>query len=108
MLMLAIVPMSVAGTKTTNTSSDPNTTDIGRTIVRGLVFGYKPGGVITRFFAIRIHFTEITGTQTIHGVLRFRYVETGKFIGGYSNDFMAKGFFTYMLGMTFHGGISAM
>jgi len=107
LLMLALIPMSVAAA-TPDSSSDPSTTDIGRTVVRGLVLGYKPGVISTRFFAIRIHFTEITGTETTTGVIRFQFVKTGEFVGGYTNFFLMKGFFTYLFSASFRGGINAM
>ena len=107
-LMIGLIPLSAAGMKPQDPASNPRTTEIGRTIIRGLVIGYKPGGVITRFFAIRIHFTQITGAETTSGVLRFQHVNAGKFIGGYSNDFMVKGIFTYLFAATFRGGISAL
>ncbi|GAH12997.1 unnamed protein product, partial [marine sediment metagenome] len=35
---------------------DPETTEIGRTILRGFVFNYRPSGLGHKFFAIRIHY----------------------------------------------------
>jgi len=106
LLLLGLLPLSVLGAQTVTPSTSPAPTELGRTIVRGLVFGYKDGGAITRFFAIRIHYTEIIGTQTTIGVIRLRMVNVGDFIGGYSHEFAVKGFFTYLFGATFHGGIN--
>lgn len=105
-LMLALIPVSVLGSTLSSTSTDPNTTDMGRTMIRGIVFNYKSTGLKTHFFAIRIHYSEITGSETTHGVIRFSRVETGTFLGGYTNDFIMPGFFGYIAGANFRGGIT--
>jgi len=43
MLMLVMIPL-VAGMTVDSEPDDPETTDFGRTIIRGFVFNYKPSG----------------------------------------------------------------
>lgn len=107
MLLLAVIPASLAFAKDTNatTSSDPKTTDIGRTIIRGVFFNLKHTGLGERFFALRIHYSQITGTQTSHGVVRFQHCDVGTFISGYIRE-APFGMFGYMAMATFRGGIT--
>ena len=102
MLMLATIPLA-AGMNVEDDETEP--TDIGRTIVRGFYFGYKPNGLGNRFFALRIHYTEITGTETSSGIVRFSRCNVGQYTGGFMRGFGLFGFFGYMAFATFKGGI---
>ena len=77
---------------------------IGRTVVRGFFLNYRSTGFTTRFFAIRIHYTEVTGLETSMGVVRFRWVDVGRWTGGYIRA-GPLGAFGYMGMATFRGGI---
>ena len=108
MLMLAVIPASLAIAKEANatptTEKDPQTTDVGRTIIRGFYFNLKPTGRGNHFFALRIHFTEVTGSETTIGILRLQRVEVGRWISGYIRE-GPMGMFGYMAMATFQGGI---
>jgi hypothetical protein len=105
MLMLATIPLAAGMNVEDN---DPEPTDIGRTIVRGFYFGYKPNGIGNKFFALRIHYTEITGTETTAGIVRLSRCNVGQFTGGFMRGFGIFGFFGYMAFATFKGGIEVV
>jgi len=108
MLMLAIIPASLAIAKEANATpkadQDPQTTDIGRTVLRGFYFNMRQNGLGHRLFAFRVHFTTVTGTETSMGVLRFQPVEVGRWVSGYIRE-GPMGMFGYMAMATFQGGI---
>ncbi len=105
-LMLATIPLA-AGMTVNSEPGDPETeaTEVGRTIIRGFVFNYRPSGLGHKFFALRVHYTEITGTTRTMGIITMKSASVGKAanIGfNYNGPF---GMFGYMLGATFKGGI---
>jgi len=102
MLMLGMIPLAAGMNVEDN---DPEPTDIGRTIIRGFYFNFKPSGLDNRFFALRIHYTEITATETTTGVVKMSRCYVGKFTGGFMRGFGIFGFTGYMLFATFKGGI---
>jgi len=106
-VMLATIPIA-AGMTTDNNLDDPQTTDIGRTIIRGFVFNYKPSGFGHKFFALRIHYVEITGTQRTSGVLILKQCNVGRETAIGFNWCGPVGMFGYMFGATFKGGIDYM
>ncbi|MCK5458283.1 MAG: hypothetical protein KAI20_00200, partial [Thermoplasmatales archaeon] len=75
-LMLATIPLA-AGMAVDSEPNDPETTDIGRTIIRGFGYNYRATGLGHKFFALRIHYTEITGTTRTTGVVTMRPVSVG-------------------------------
>lgn len=101
MLMLGMIPLAAG----MNVEEDPEPTDIGRTIIRGFYFNYKPSGLDSRFFALRIHYTEITATETTTGVVKMSRCYVGAYTGGFMRGFGIFGFTGYMLFATFKGGI---
>ncbi len=103
-LMLAIIPLT-AGMTVDSEPDNPETTEIGRTIIRGFVLNYRPTGLGHKFFALRIHYVEIIGLKRTSGVITMSPVSVGREanIGfNYNGPF---GMFGYMLGATFKGGI---
>ena len=104
MLMLTTIPLA-AGMTADSEPDDPETTDIGRTIVRGFVFNYRPTGFGHQFFALRVHYIEITGTTRTTGVITFRPCDVGKELLIGFNYMGPVGMFGYMFGATFRGGI---
>jgi len=103
-LMLGIIPVA-AGLTTDIEPDDPEQTAVGRTIIRGFVFNYRNSGFGNAFFAIRIHYVEITGTQRTSGVIWLRPCTVGReAILGFKRD-GPMGMFGYMFGATFKGGI---
>ncbi len=104
MLMLTTIPLA-AGMTVDNEPDDPETTAIGRTIIRGFVFNYKPSGFGHKFLALRIHYTEITGTQRTSGVLILKQVTVGREASIGFNYMGPVGMFGYMFGAVFKGGI---
>ena len=104
MLMLATIPLA-AGMTVDDTPDDPETTDLGRTILRGFVLNYRNSGFGNKFFALRVHYIEITGTERTTGVITFRPCDVGKeLLLGYRRDGPV-GMLGYMFGATFRGGI---
>ena len=111
MLLIAIIPASLAiakeGNATPKAEKDPQSTDIGRTIIRGFFFNMRSTGRGVHFLALRIHYTSITGSQTSMGVVRLQRISTGRWIGGYIRD-APMGMFGYMAMATFQGGINVL
>ena len=105
MLMLAAIPLA-AGISVTPETED--TAAIGRTVCRGLFFNFKTVGLKNQFFALRVHYTEVTGTETTTGVVRMRRVQVGKWTGGYLREIGPLGMFGYMGMATFTGGIDTI
>ena len=103
MLLLSTIPLA-AGTTLVPDSED-STLSIGRTLVRGFFFNFKTVGLKNQFFAIRIHYTEVTGTETTMGIVRMRRVQVGRWTGGYIREIGILGFFGYMGLAAFKGGI---
>ena len=104
-LMLATIPLA-AGIAVDSDLGDPQTeSDVGRTIIRGFVLNYRPTGLGHKFFALRIHFTEITGTTRTMGVVTFKTVSVGREANAGFAYVGPGGMFGYMLGFTFKGGI---
>ena len=102
-IMLATIPLAAG--MTVDEQDDPETTQLGRTILRGFVLNYRNSGFGNKFFALRVHYIEITGTSRTTGVITFRPCEVGKeLILGYRRDGPV-GMFGYMFGATFRGGI---
>jgi hypothetical protein len=100
-LMLATIPLAAGMTL----DSEPETTDVGRTIIRGFVLNYRPTGLGHKFFALRVHYTEITGTTRTMGIVTMKTVSVGKEANiGFAYVGPA-GAFGYMFGFTFKGGI---
>ena len=105
-LMLATIPLA-AGMAVDSEPGDPETeaTDVGRTIIRGLVLNYRSTGLGHKFFALRIHYTEITATTRTMGVITMKTVSVGREANiGYHYGGPA-GMIGYMAGFTFKGGI---
>jgi len=103
-LMLATVPLA-AGMAVESESNDAQTTDVGRTIIRGFVFNYRPSGFGHKFFALRVHFVEITGTTRTTGVITMKPVTVGREANIGFNYCGPFGMFGYMFGSTFKGGV---
>jgi hypothetical protein len=103
-LMLTTIPLA-AGMTVDSEPDDPETTDIGRTIIRGFVFNYKPSGFGHKFFALRIHYIEITGTTRTTGVVIMKQCIVGRERNIGFNWCGPVGFFGYMFASTFRGGI---
>ncbi len=103
-LMLATIPLA-AGMTADSEPNDPETTEIGRTIIRGFVFNYRPSGLGHKFFALRIHYAEVTGLTRTTGTLTMKPVSVGREANiGYNYGGPA-GMLGYMVGFTFKGGI---
>jgi len=103
-IMLATIPLVAGMTPDANTE-DPQTSDFGRTIIRGFVFNYRPSGFGHRFFALRIHYIEITGRSRTMGVVTLRPVSVGREANIGFNYCGPAGMFGYMFAATFKGGI---
>ena len=103
-LMLATIPLA-AGMAVDSEPNDPETTEIGRTVIRGIVFNYRPSGLGHKFFALRIHYTEITGLTRTTGNIAMKPVSVGREANIGFNYMGPAGMFGYMLGATFKGGI---
>ncbi len=103
-LMLATIPLA-AGMTVDSEPDDPETTDLGRTIIRGVYFNYRPSGLGHKFFALRVHYTEITGLTRTSGVVTMRPVSVGREANIGFNYMGPAGMFGYMFGFTFKGGI---
>jgi len=103
-LMLATIPLA-AGMAVDSEPNDPETTEVGRTIIRGFVFNYRPSGFGHKFFALRVHYIEITGTTRTTGVVTMRPVSVGREANLGFNYCGPFGMFGYMFGATFKGGI---
>ena len=103
-LMLATIPLA-AGMAVDSEPNDPQTTEIGRTVIRGIVFNYRPSGLGHKFFALRIHYTEVTATTRTMGVITMRPVSVGREANIGFNYGGPAGMFGYMFGFTFKGGI---
>lgn len=104
MLLIAMIPIAVGAT---TDDDDKGTTDIGRTIIRGFFFNLKPAGLKYQFFALRVHYTEMTGTETTMGIVRMQRCQVGVPTGGYVRA-GPMGMFGYMFMATFKGGIDVM
>ena len=104
MLMLTMIPLA-AGMTVDNEPDDPETTEIGRTIIRGFVFNYKPSGFGHKFLALRIHYIEITGTTRTTGVVIMKQCTVGRETNIGFNWCGPVGMFGYMIGSTFRGGL---
>ena len=103
-LMLATIPLA-AGMTIDSEPNDPETTELGRTVITGVVFNYRPNGLGHKFFALRVHYTEITGTTRTMGVVALKTVSVGKEANiGFAYVGPA-GALGYMFGFTFKGGI---
>jgi hypothetical protein len=104
-LMLATIPLA-AGIAVNSEPGDPEPeTDIGRTVIRGFILNYRPTGLGHKFFAIRVHYTEITATTRTVGIIMMKTVSVGKEANiGFAYVGPA-GAFGYMFGYTFKGGI---
>ena len=76
-IMLATIPLT-AGMTVDSEPNNPETTDFGRTIIRGIVFNYRPNGLGHKFFALRIHYTEITGVTRTTGIVTMKPVSVGR------------------------------
>ena len=107
MLLLAMIPVSVGLAMEEKKEPDTGTTDIGRTIVRGFFFNYRQVGLKNQFFALRIHYTEMTGSETTMGIARLNRVRVGKLCGGYIREGPV-GLFGYMGLAVFKGGIEIL
>ena len=103
-LMIATIPLA-AGIATDDNPEDPQTSEFGRTIVRGFVFNYRPSGFGHKFFALRIHYIEITGRTRTMGVITMRPVSVGREANIGFNYCGPFGMFGYMFAATFKGGI---
>ena len=103
-LMLATIPLA-AGMTVDSEPDDPETIDVGRTIIRGFVFDYRPSGFGHKFFALRIRYVEITSITRTTGVVIMRPVSVGRETSIGFNWCGPVGFFGYMFGATFKGGI---
>ena len=103
-LMLATIPLA-AGMAVDSEPDDPETTDLGRTIIRGFVFNYRPSGFGHKFLALRVHYIEFTGTTRTTGVVTMRPVSVGREANLGFNYCGPFGMFGYMFGATFKGGI---
>ncbi len=104
-LMLATIPLA-AGMAVDSEPNDPETTEVGRTIIRGFVFNYRPSGLGHKFFALRIHYSEITGATKTTGVITMKSVSVGREANIGFNYCGPSGMFGYMFGVTFKGGIN--
>ena len=102
-LMLATIPLAAG--MTVDESNDPETTDVGRTIVRGFVFNYRPSGLGHKFFAVRIHYVEITAASRTAGVVIMKQCTVGRETNSGFNWCGPAGFVGYMFGSVFSGGI---
>ncbi len=103
-LMLAMIPLA-AGMTVDSEPDYPETTEVGRTIIRGFVLNYRPTGLGHKFFALRIHYTEITATTRTMGVITMKQVSVGREANIGFNYMGPAGMFGYMFGFTFKGGI---
>lgn len=105
-IMLAAIPvMSGVASEERQAEPESDTTAIGRTIVRGFYFNMRPNGFGYRFFALRIHYMEFTGTARTMGVVTMKPVTVGRQANLGFNYAGPVGFFGYMFGSTFKGGI---
>ena len=104
LMMLMMIP--VAAGLTVDQIDDPEQTDVGRTILRGFIFNYRPSGFGHKFFALRVHYTTITGTERSAGTVLFKPVEVGREAGMGFNWVGPAGMLGYMFGATFKGGIT--
>lgn len=104
LILIATIPITVG--KTTN-DENTRTVDIGRTFIRGFFFNFKNVGLDYQFFALRIHYTEITGTELTSGIIRMQRCQVGMPMGGYikAGPF---GMFGYMFMAKFKGGIEVL
>ena len=107
MLLMAMIPVSMGLAMEAKTEPDTETTDIGRTIVRGFFFNYRQAGLKNQFFALRVHYTEITGSETTTGIVRFSRVRVGAWCGGFIRE-GPTGFFGHMGLAVFKGGIDIL
>ena len=104
-LMLATIPLA-AGMTEDSEPNDPQTTELGRTIIRGFVFNYRPTGLGHKFFALRIHYTEITARTRTTGIVIMRPISVGREANiGFNYCGPFGGMFGYMFAFTFKGGI---
>ena len=103
-LMLGTIPLA-AGMAVNSEPDDPETTEVGRTIIRGFVFNYRPSGFGHKFFALRVHYIEFTGRTRSTGVVTMRPVSVGREANLGFNYVGPIGMFGYMFGATFKGGI---
>ena len=106
-LMLATIPLA-SGITVDSEPDDPETTEIGRTILRGFVFNYRPSGSGHKFFAIRIHYVEITVTSRTAGVVIMKQCTVGSETTLGFNWRGPVGFVGYMFGSTFKGGLEIL
>ncbi len=102
--MLAMIPLA-AGMTVDSEPDNPETTEVGRTIIRGFVFNYRPNGLGHKFFALRIHYSEITGTIKTTGIITMKTVSVGREANIGFNYMGPTGMFGYMFAFTFKGGI---
>ena len=63
MLMLATIPLA-AGMTIDSEPDDKETTDLGRTILRGFVLNNRNSGFGNKFFALRVHYIKITSKES--------------------------------------------
>lgn len=104
LLLLGMIPITSAISADT-TIEDPEETAIGRTIIRGFVFNFRPSGFGYRFLALRIHYMEFTGRQRTSGVLIMKQCQVGRETNFGFKLIGPAGFFGYMLGSTYRGGL---
>jgi hypothetical protein len=103
-LMLATIPLA-AGMAVDSEPNDPQTTEIGRTVITGVVFNYRPNGLGHKFFALRVRYTEITPTTRTVGAITLRTVTVGREANIGFNYMGPVGTIGVMMGFTFKGGI---
>ncbi len=74
LILVATIPLAagvdVAKEQTTDEDTGTNDGFFGYTLVRGWVLNPKEVGTKLTFRAIRLHYTEFTGTETSTGILR--------------------------------------
>jgi hypothetical protein len=105
LLLLGMIPITSAINADT-ILEDPEETALGRTMIRGFVFNFRPNGFGYKFLALRIHYIEITGTQRSSGVLIMKQCTVGRETNFGFKLIGPAGFFGYMLASTYRGGIN--
>ncbi len=104
MLLLATIPLA-AGMSFDNETEDETTGLVGWAWLRGWVLNPKVVGNKVHARALRLHYIEVSGTETNIGIVRFKQVEfrDGSPLG-IRMEFGLLGSMSYVFGL-FHGGL---
>lgn len=104
MMMLATIPLAAGMTISSENTTE--TTDLlGWTIIRGLAFNLKKVGNDLIFKAVRIHYTQFTGSEMSMGVMRLQQIKVSDLGPDRQLTLGPLGSFTWIIAMC-HGGIT--